>query len=674
MSSANCQGLRDLKKRVDVINYLKETKSHIICLQDTHLNEADTKDFKKVFGGTFYLHGHTTNSRGVAVLFANNFDFKINAVHKDKDGNYLNLQIEMYNLKINLITIYAPNVDNPNFFRTIENLILHSDADYNLLCGDFNLVLDPSKDAFNYHKINNPNSRQSVLEIMNANNLIDIFRLCHPNDKRYTWRRKNPIKQARLDYFLISNSMFDLINTCNIKPGYRSDHSIIQLEIEFSKFQIGKGIWKFNTSLLSNQDYLKIIKKVINEEKVKYALPIYQLNYIEDTSSNEYLQFVIDEDTFLELLFLRIRGETIKFSSVLKKNNNSMEKALKEDIEYLETHSTYNDQILNDKKQELQNIREHKLKGEFVRSRLKWISDGEKPSKYFCGLEKKNYTEKTIRKLELSDKTVIMDQKLILKNTEKFYANLFKDRNCFARYPQIEKDIEILLNNNKKNTVKNVKLGQDLKIYEISQALKSMKNNKTPGIDGIPTDFLKVFWFYLKHFIQRSLNCCFRKGKLSYSMRQAIIICLPKDTKDRRFLKNWRPISLLCVTYKLALTVIANRMKPYIDKIVSKSQTGFLSGRNISESTRLIYDIMHYTEVKKINGILLLIDFAKAFDSISWTFIYKILSYFGFDDDLLKWIKMFNVLDSCQTLSILKKGAAKEIQFHPTCSYLLLKF
>ena len=394
VSSANCQGLHDLKKRVDVINYLKETKSHIICLQDTHLNEADTKDFKKVFGGTFYLHGRTTNSRGVAVLFANNFDFKINTVHKDKDGNYLNLQIEMYNLKINLITIYAPNVDNPNFFRTIENLILHSDADYNLLCGDFNLVLDPSKDAFNYHKINNPNSRQSVLEIMNANNLIDIFRLCHPNDKRYTWRRKNPIKQARLDYFLISNSMFDLINTCNIKPGYRSDHSIIQLEIEFSKFQIGKGIWKFNTSLLSNQDYLKIIKKVINEEKVKYALPIYQLNYIEDTSSNEYLQFVLDEDTFLELLFLRIRGETIKFSSVLKKNNNSMEKALKEDIEYLETHSTYNDQILNDKKQELPNIREHKLKGEFVRSRLKWISDGEKPSKYFCGLEKKTILKK----------------------------------------------------------------------------------------------------------------------------------------------------------------------------------------------------------------------------------------------------------------------------------------
>ena len=49
---------------------------------------------------------------------------------------------------------------------------------------------------------------------------------------------------------------------------------------------------------------------------------------------------------------------------------------------------------------------------------------------------------------------------------------------------------------------------------------------------------------------------------------------------------------------------------------------------------------MHYTEVRKIKGMLLLIDFAKAFDSLSLAFIYKVLSYFGFDDELIKWIKM----------------------------------
>ena len=84
-----------------------------------------------------------------------------------------------------------------------------------------------------------------------------------------------------------------------------------------------------------------------------------------------------------------------------------MEKALKEDTEYLETQSTHSHQILDDKKQELQNIREQKLKGELVRPRLKWISDGEKPSKYFCGLEKKTILKKQFENQNLSDETVI---------------------------------------------------------------------------------------------------------------------------------------------------------------------------------------------------------------------------------------------------------------------------
>ena len=190
--------------------------------------------------------------------------------------------------------------------------------------------------------------------------------------------------------------------------------------------------------------------------------------------------------------------------------------------------------------------------------------------------------------------------------------------------------------------MKNISIGQKLETSEVTQALKVMKNNKTPGIDGISVDFLKVFWTELKFFITRALNCCFEKGKLSCSLRQSVIICQPKGEKDRQLLKNWRPISLLCVTYKLASSVISNRMKPYLDKIIKKSQSGFLSGRNIAESTRLIYDIMHFTEVKNIDGILLLIDFEKAFDSLSWNFMYNVLSYFGFDDQLIDWIKLFN--------------------------------
>ena len=147
-----------------------------------------------------------------------------------------------------------------------------------------------------------------------------------------------------------------------------------------------------------------------------------------------------------------------------------------------------------------------------------------------------------------------------------------------------------------------------------------MKNCKSPGIDGISADFLKVFWIRLKYFVTNCINFCYKKGKLSYSLRESIITCLPKGNEDRQCLKNWRPISLLCVIYKMASAVIAERIKPILEKIITRNLTGFLKGRYIGESTRLIYDIMYYTERNKLPGLLVQIDFEKAFDSLSWHF------------------------------------------------------
>ena len=76
--------------------------------------------------------------------------------------------------------------------------------------------------------------------------------------------------------------------------------------------------------------------------------------------------------------------------------------------------------------------------------------------------------------------------------------------------------------------------------------------------------------------------------------------------------------------------MIAGRLKKVLDKLISDSQCGFIKLRFIVESTRLVYDLMHYTESKNINGLLMLIDFEKAFDSISWKFMYKTLEFLAF--------------------------------------------
>ena len=79
---------------------------------------------------------------------------------------------------------------------------------------------------------------------------------------------------------------------------------------------------------------------------------------------------------------------------------------------------------------------------------------------------------------------------------------------------------------------------------------------------------------------------------------------------------------------KIALGCIANRLKSVLPKLISSDQTGFISGRYIGENTRLIYDIMDHVGKEYIPGLLLIVDFEKAFDSISWEFIADVLDFF----------------------------------------------
>jgi hypothetical protein len=157
-----------------------------------------------------------------------------------------------------------------------------------------------------------------------------------------------------------------------------------------------------------------------------------------------------------------------------------------------------------------------------------------------------------------------------------------------------------------------------------------MKNNKSPGSDGFTAEFFKFFWKDLKGYILRAITCIFDKKVLPISQRLGIIACIPKGDKPRQYLRNWRPITLLNVLYKLISGCLSNRIKPSLNSIISDTQSGFIKGRYIGENTRFTYDLMSYTESNIIPGLLVLVDFEKTFDSVSWSFLYKALSSFRF--------------------------------------------
>jgi hypothetical protein len=135
---------------------------------------------------------------------------------------------------------------------------------------------------------------------------------------------------------------------------------------------------------------------------------------------------------------------------------------------------------------------------------------------------------------------------------------------------------------------------------------------------------------------------------MSPSQRRAVITLIEKKDQDRCDLKNWRPISLLNVDAKIASKVIAERMKRLLPGLIHHNQSGYIPGRNISENIRSILDIMEYTKVKKLPGLLLFIDFEKAFDSLEWDFLEKCLEKFNFGPDFRRWVHIFyNDVQSC---------------------------
>jgi hypothetical protein len=501
-------------------------------------------------------------------------------------------------------------------------------------------VQNPDLDYYNYKNINNKNARSTLLKHMEEKSLTDPFREFQPDIKRYTWRKANPLQQARLDFFILSSFMLPYCENVFIKPSFQSDHSIIIMQLKFNDFKHGKGLWKHNNSLLRDIQYVNEINKKIEDVKKQYAIPVYNFETIESVP-NEDIQFVINDQLFLETLLMEIRGKSISYGSYKKKASNEREIQIKKDIEILENSETIqNNEKLEQLRNELNIIQENKFQGYILRSKVDWVIDGEKPSKLFSNLEKSNYVNKCITKIMKNDGTLITKQEEILNETAFFYESLYTctshglEDNMFLNFV---KDINIpTLSNTESKSLEG-----KIRLEEASTVLKNMKNNKSPGSSGFSAEFYKCFWNRIGLFVCRALNHAFISGNLSVIQTQGIITCIPKGDKPKQFLKNWRPITLLNTIYKIGSGCIANRIKIFLDKLINTDQTGFIKGRFIGENVRLIYDIMQYTEENNISGLLLLIDFEKAFDSLSWVFVDKTLSLFNFGEDIKRWFNIF---------------------------------
>ncbi len=324
LSTFNCRGLGDSAKRRSIFGWLKKYHKGIIFLQETHTTENIIKIWESEWNGQVYMSHGSSTARGVAILISPNIDIIIKEIKCDSAGRLILLETIFEGQTLILVNIYAPTKDKKNaqldFIKYIQQILLEYMDKHIMLGGDFNICLQPEIDKKGGTLEKQSESAVVLESIMDEFNLIDVWRLYNPNTLRFSRREmsKNGLVQSRIDYWLISNHLLYDYTCQDIKPGIRSDHSIVTLKFEIkNSIKNGRGFFKFNCSLLKDTVYVEKINNLID-------------NYIKQNKNDPNIALKWD------YLKCDIRGATISYASYKSKQKHKLTTELKNRLDFLE--------------------------------------------------------------------------------------------------------------------------------------------------------------------------------------------------------------------------------------------------------------------------------------------------------------------------------------------------
>ena len=558
-----------------------------------------------------------------------------------------------------------------------------------------------------------PKSRKIINQLLEQEIYIDSFRHLNPESKSFTFRTKDNKKRSRLDYGLISPSLVPYLNNVqHIAHHYdNTDHSTILLELDITKSERGKGIFRCPANIHNNTDYQILIKNTIKKSifsclektqaiKVQEALfdtrmKLYEeyislhtkvpkwntqarkntLEYtinlmLSNEPTNEELlenTLTISKPALLEYVLLQMKNDTLAYIKYNKIFNDNTENKLKEKLQELisEDINDENMEQITITQAKLEQLETKKLFDILSTKKNYQLLNDERPTKTFLNIEssKEGYSEITRLRIKNPNFNIdkqedatnkpffeITDTKQIRRELHTAFQDIYKlqpnidiSQNAITHFLSSDGDTKPLEELEKRKIPKRMANSMEgmLTTQELTHCLfKVMKGASSPGLDGFTVNHLRVFWEDLKTLTTNALNASFG-NTLTPSLRKAIVKLLRKGTKDPTIAGNYRPISLLSIFYKLASCAITQRIKPAVEAIIGRQQKAYIKHNNIGSCIINIINLIKHTMKSQKSALILLIDFRKAFDSISHTFIHNTLKTLGFGPDIISWISTF---------------------------------
>jgi len=274
-----------------------------------------------------------------------------------------------------------------------------------------------------------------------------------------------------------------------------------------------------------------------------------------------------------------------------------------------------------------------------LKNRSDLYEHGDKVGEILSRQLKGTTAKQTIRGVKSQHVGVTTDQQGINNAFQQYYEEIYSSNNlCNSDLLEnFFKDLPIPTLS--PDQVLDQALDMPITLQEVEMAIKAQQSRKSPGPDGLPSEFYAAFSTQLAPVLAAMYSDTFKRGSLPATMNQACITLLPKKDKDPLDCASYRPISLLNCDCKILAKVLARRLENVLPDIVSLDQTGFVKNRRSFFNVRRLLNIM-YTTPQADSECLLCMDAEKAFDRVEWSYLFELMARFGFGGIFVSWIKL----------------------------------
>ena len=652
ITTLNTAGTRNPQRRREILHNIETSQNDITLLQETHITPDMYRQTSKLWTGTMLFSPGKQNTDGTIICIKDNSIKPTNTVN-DPNGKFQITDIRIDKLNITLINVYAPSGNTTqNQYKRREfwedlaktmSALIKQDKHY-ILAGDFNVTLQDIDRQSRASQKYRCHSQSSLLNLIHMLDVEDTFRTFHPNEKQFTHYHHQTNTRTRIDRIYTSKTLRPYITKAEHTPTTLSDHyNAVTVTITTQTHAKGKGYWIFNNAILKNQAYVDLITEQLQAQIDKRP----DTNEIPEWWENTKHQL---KQTTLKYAKKTYKQNKAKELQLTRKLRNTLRKEEKKQL---------NNTISTNIRHKLEQIQRQKEEAARIRTKQAWNNDGERPTHFFCNLEKRRQAQHEITQLRDQHGNTKEKPEEILDIMTDFYEKLYTRENLDLQLQ------EVILKETKTPKLTETQQKQCDEEYtekEITDALKNMENDKSPGTDGLTAEFYKKFWPLLTTEFTKMTNAVLNWKYLTGTQREALICCIYKKG-DRADITNWRPISLLNIDYKIITKTITNRIKATLPHLISRYQTACIPQRQIHMNLWYTRDIIKIANIENLkNAAIISIDQIKAFDRVDWSYLSKTLHKYRYGN---KTVQNIATLYTNITTKIKANGHISR-PFHPT--------